>query len=145
MKKLYIISLLMMFSVTLFAQTSNPQAKAIVDKAIATFKNGAYDGSYTMEIAGPNGKIRQTLKGSFKIWNEKFFLKFVDTEIFFDGKTQWAYVKELNEVSITVPTPEEVAETSPLMMVKGYSKGHRVQFDEEESDDVNYYVSVYPN
>lgn len=153
MKKILLPLLMMVFvafaanaqkPVTMISSPSNAQAKAVVDKAIVALQQAAYEGNYNFTVAGQDEKVRQTLKGQVKLWKEKFFISLAGTEMYYDGKTQWTYVKDLNEVSITEPTPMELAESSPLAMVKGYSKGHRVDFDETATDEKFYYVSVYP-
>ncbi len=124
--------------------TTNPQAKAIVDRAIAEISKNAYEGKYTIQFAGPDEKIKQTVKGGVKLWKEKFYYRLADVEMFYDGKTEWTYIRDLNEVSITQPTPQELGNDSPMQMMRGYGKSHRVDFDPEPSDDNYYYVSIYP-
>ncbi|MDO4191242.1 MAG: outer membrane lipoprotein carrier protein LolA [Bacteroidales bacterium] len=124
--------------------TTNPQAKAVVDKAIAAISQNAYEGKYTITFVGPDEKTKQTVKGEVKLWKEKFYYHLADVEMFYDGKTEWTYIRDLNEVSITEPTAEELGNDSPMMMMRGYGKSHRVDFDPVPSDDNYYYVSVYP-
>lgn len=144
-----IISTVVLMLVCLIASaqttnTTNPQAKAIVDRAIAEISKNAYEGKYTIQFAGPDEKTKQTVKGEVRLWKEKFYYRLADVEMFYDGKTEWTYIRDLNEVSITNPTPEELGNDSPMQMMKGYGKSHRVDFDPNASDDNYYYVSIYP-
>jgi len=43
-----------------------------------------------------------------------------EMQAWFDGKTQWAYMAQNNEVSITEPTEKELAETNPMAILSGY-------------------------
>ncbi|HCB89662.1 MAG TPA: hypothetical protein DEP71_10315, partial [Porphyromonadaceae bacterium] len=45
----------------------------------------------------------------------------IDT--WFDGKTQWVLMKDLNEVNISHPSNEEIASISPLALLSMYKTG----------------------
>jgi outer membrane lipoprotein-sorting protein len=55
----------------------------------------------------------------------------------FDGRTQWVFVSEYNEVSITEPTKEELQEINPLAMIEYYVSKDKIS----QSDDgaINFY------
>ena len=49
-----------------------------------------------------------------------------DVETFFNGKTQWVFVKENNEVTITEPTLKELREINPLLLISDCTRTHRL-------------------
>lgn len=61
----------------------------------------------------------------------------------FDGKTQWAYMAQNNEVSITEPTEKELAETNPMAILSGYKTKTVIRFSKTKSTQ-NYVVEMIP-
>lgn len=144
MKRTFFIFLIVFCSLSVNAQTDS-QAKATLDKvsaflqksAITTDFNIVYENAQTNEIEKKTGKLK--LKGN------KFFLSTGDLELFFDGKTQWMLMKELNEVSISEPTKEEMLQLNPILIVNEFGKTHHVQFDaDSEKDKVNFLLNLFP-
>ena len=58
-------------------------------------------------------------------------------EIKYDGKTQWVFISEYNEVSITEPTAEELREVNPLAMIEHYMATNRIS--QGEKGVINFY------
>lgn len=54
------------------------------------------------------------------ISREKYRLSSSELEVWFDGKTQWAYSPQNKEVSITEPTVEELLESNPFAIINNY-------------------------
>lgn len=50
----------------------------------------------------------QSIKGNFTMKENKFILNTEEMNVYFDGKTQSAYMTSVNEVSITNPTEKEL-------------------------------------
>lgn len=83
--------------------------------------------------------------GKLKLKGNKFTLSTEELELFFDGKTQWTLMKELNEVSISEPTKEEMLQLNPILIVNEFGKTHHVQFDaDSEKDKVNFLLNLFP-
>ena len=55
----------------------------------------------------------------------------------FDGRTQWVFVSEYNEVSITEPTKEELREINPLAMIEYYVSKDKISQGEDGA--INFY------
>lgn len=47
-----------------------------------------------------------------------------DMGIWYDGTTQWTWSAATNEVTVTEPTPAELAETNPLAIIAGVEKAY---------------------
>lgn len=110
--KLYIFLLALMGVLTVAAQHDG-EAKKILDQVACT-----YDNSDGMRI-----DFKGTQKGTLWIKGEKFVLECGGVKSWFDGQTQWSYVSENEEVSISSPTPEEIQTINPYALVTMYRKG----------------------
>lgn len=117
MKKIYLISLLMLTCITLGAQ-NNSQAKQILDKAAATvgYKGGA-TASFTM-----SGKYGEA-SGTISIKGNKFMAQTPQLIIWYDGKTQWAYNRQADEVNVSEPTAEQQQSLNPYAFINLYKNG----------------------
>ena len=79
-------------------------------------------GSTSVQIIPPGPKRRIMLGGN---------------ETKFDGKTQWVFISEYNEVSITEPMADELKEISPLAMIEYYVAKDKIS--EGEDGAINFY------
>jgi len=144
MNKIISLVCLIALTVGLEAQTSDPKAKAIVDKAITQLYRTPSTFDFTTAYIAGNTNQKQVQKGVCAINGKKLYISLAGMETFFDGKTQWVYVKANNEVSISEPTVEEQKEMNPLMMIRSYDKTHRVAFDETANNPTVWYLFLYP-
>lgn len=123
MKKTIITIFAIIFSLSTFAQSSN-EAKSILDKAYAIYKNSKgikIDFSFS---AIENNSTYMQQKGVAMVKGNKFKINTNDVETWFDGKTQWILLKEYDEVNISEPTIEEVASISPTALLGMYKNGY---------------------
>jgi len=144
MNKILSLFCLVLMTLSLNAQTNDPKAKAIVDKAISQLYKTPLQYDFTTTYIAGNTNQKETHKGVCAIHGKKAYVSLAGMETFFDGKTQWVYVKANNEVSISEPTAEEQKEMNPLMMIRGYEKTHRVVFDETVNDAAIWSIFLYP-
>ena len=91
------------WSVLVLAQ-QDPNAKIILDKLsekTKSYKNIQTD--FTIEYKNIKDNTQNSSKGSITIQNEKYRLIFMGSESFYNGKTLWNYLEEVNEVNISEP------------------------------------------
>jgi len=91
------------WSVLVLAQ-QDPNAKIILDKLsekTKSYKNIQTD--FTIEYKNIKDNTQNSSKGSITIQGEKYRLDFMGSESFFNGKTLWNYLEEVNEVNISEP------------------------------------------
>ena len=97
-------------------------AKRILDKAAATVSNPdgvqAHFQMISKQFGSTNGDI--AIKGS------KFHATTPDATIWFDGKTQWTYVKGNDEVNISNPTEAQLQAINPYNFINIYKKGFKL-------------------
>ncbi len=105
---------LLLTAVTAFGQT----AKQVLDKtaAVVSNKSGA---SASFSIKGT-----MNASGSIAIKGRKFQASTPQATIWFDGKTQWTYVKKNDEVNVSNPSSDELAAINPYNFIYLYKKGY---------------------
>lgn len=116
----------MLLTMAAFAQT----AREVLDKTAAALSN---KGGVTA-----NFSIRNGVSGSIKIKGRKFQATTPQGIVWFDGKTQWTYVKQNNEVNVSNPTEAELQAINPYNFVYMYKKGYKA-----ELKDVGKLYQVY--
>lgn len=116
-RKIYLVFFVLCFSINLFAQ-KDIQAREILDK--------------TAEILRQAGGIRATFSGTSNgtllLKGDKFYLNSGSIQSWFDGKTQWSYLENSEEVNISTPTPEELQTINPYALLSIYQNGYNYQY-----------------
>ncbi len=121
-----IVSILFFFLLTgqyASAQHSS-ESKALLDKAYATYE--ASDGirlSFKATFTEKDGTAYAPQSGEAYIKGNKFKLEMENMDVWFDGKNQWVWMKETNEVNLSAPTATEIASISPLALLGIYRSG----------------------
>lgn len=110
MKKLFFALLTLLLPYCLSAQTD--KAKAVLDKVISTFTE---EGGIQIDFEG-------TEKGTIVMKGEKFYFHSGQIQSWYDGKTQWSYVADTEEVNISHPTPEELQGINPYFILVNYQE-----------------------
>ena len=130
MKLKLITFILICFSIS----TSAQNAKAILDKASAAYNNaGGITASFRLDVK--DTKKKQTYSSDGKAWlkGNKFKLETPDGTTWFDGKTQWVYIKDSDEVNVSNPTGEELNMISPSAMFNMYKTGFNLVYKGEKT------------
>lgn len=102
-------------SLTICAQT----AKEVLDKtaAVITAKNGA---RASFSIKGE----RMSTNGTIAVKGRKFHVTTPQAVVWFDGKTQWTYLKQNDEVNVATPTEAELQAINPYNFIYLYKQGY---------------------
>ena len=114
MRKIIILSLMVLASLQGMAQHAK-EAKEILDKtaAVVGHREGA---SASFTISGGGGSIGTT-HGYVAIKGNKFYARTPQATVWFNGKTQWTYMKSTNEVSVTTPNEAKLAQLTPYKFI----------------------------
>ena len=107
------------FHCSLFtSQTVAQTAKAVLDKtaSVVSNKSGA-KASFTIKGDQMNAS------GTIAIKGRKFQAATPQASIWFDGKTQWTYLKKNDEVNIATPSVEEQQAINPYNFINMYKNG----------------------
>ena len=102
MKKIYFAIFFGIIGLITIAQTSDPDAKKILDAVSKKFKSfKSVQVSFTYKLENAAGKVLSTKTGNVIMKGTKYKLIFSGQDIFCDGVTVWTYEKAANEVTIT--------------------------------------------
>ena len=117
MKKFLAIAFAAMMSLGTMAQT----AQQVLDKtaAIVGNKKGA---SASFKLSSP--KYGST-SGSIAIKGNKFNARTPQAIVWYNGKTQWSYMKKTNEVNVTNPTQAQQMSMNPYTFINIYKTGYK--------------------
>ena len=127
MKKICFLITAVLLSATTFAQT----AKSVLDKAAATvtMKEGV---KADFKMTGSMGNT----SGSIIIKGKMFHATTPQASIWFDGKTQWTYMKDNDEVNISNPTEVQLQAINPYNFINLYKKGYDATLNSSGSNHV---------
>ena len=134
MKKTLFILLVAFLPLYIFAQNN---AERRVKAALSELKHSAYEGKFSLMYYNEMSDITDKQSGEITLMGNKFRIVLGGNETQFDGKTQWVFVSEYNEVSITEPTVDELKEISPLAMIEHYVAKDKIS--EGKDGEINFY------
>lgn len=114
-----------LFSANTFAQT----AKSVLDKAAAniTVKTGV---QAKFKMTGSLGNT----SGTIAIKGKKFHATTPQAIVWFDGKTQWTYMKNNDEVNVTNPTEAQLQAINPYNFINLYKNGYDYTLNKSGKD-----------
>ena len=119
--------LLAMFQLPLFAQEAAVDASAVLDKALAGLKKSLpVRMDYDYEVFDVDGEQLQSDKGIIYIDNNRYALLMQDMKVWCDGKVQWSYMREVDEIYVTDADSDEAQNLSPLYIMEYYREGYSV-------------------
>lgn len=138
MKKIILSLLIVLLSaVGVYAQNA-AGAKKVLDKAasIVGRKGGAYA---TFSLASP--KYGNT-QGTIAIKGNKFNARTGEAIIWFNGQTQWTYMKATDEVNVTTPTESQQAAMNPYKFITMYKSGFNLSMTTKGNSHVVHLTAI---
>ncbi len=117
---------LALLQLPLFAQAAG-EADAVLDKALAALKADApVCMDYTYRVMDDDGELLQDDKGLIYMDGNRYALLMQDMKVWCDGKVQWSYMREVNEVYVTDAASDEAQSLSPIYIMEHYRAGRAV-------------------
>lgn len=117
MKRIFNIILFMALTV---CGAYSQNAKQVLDKAAATVSNkGGVTANFTI-----TGAKTGTTSGKIAVKGRMFQAATPQAIIWFDGKTQWTYMKQQQEVNVAHPTEAQLQAINPYNFINIYKKGY---------------------
>ena len=111
-------------------------AKSVLDKAAATvtMKAGV---KADFKMTGSMGST----SGTIIIKGKKFHATTPQASVWFDGKTQWTYMKDNDEVNIVNPTEEQLQTINPYNFLNLYKKGYNATLNSNGNNHVVHLIA----
>ena len=125
MKKHFALIMMLLFSVGAQAES----AKRILDKAAASVSNPGGVQAHFQMISKQFGST----EGEIAVKGNKFHATTPDATIWFDGKTQWTYMKSNDEVNVSTPTEAQLQAINPYNFINIYKKGYKLSSKKVEN------------
>lgn len=95
-------------------------AKQVLDKTASVVSNkGGVEASFTI-----SSKQYGNTNGTIAIKGRKFHADTNEATVWFDGKTQWTYVKQNDEVNVNNPTAADLQAINPYNFIYMYKQGY---------------------
>ena len=115
MERIKALVILLLLAVASYGQT----AKQVLDKTAAVVSNQS-GASASFDIKGS----QMAASGTIAIKGRKFHVTTPQAMIWYDGKTQWTYLKKNEEVNVATPSESEQAAINPYNFIYLYKKGY---------------------
>ena len=104
-----------------------PDARKILDETASLFTSkGGVKATFKADNF-TEGNLQGSATGTMCIQGNKFQMTTPDMITWYNGETQWSYMKANEEVNVSVPTPEEQQSMNPYTFVNLYKEGYHYQ------------------
>ena len=109
----------MMLAVTICSANAQT-AKQVLDKTASVLSNkGGVTANFSI-----TGKNIGTTSGKISVKGRMFQATTPQAMVWFNGKTQWTYMKSQQEVNVSNPTEAELQAINPYNFINIYKKGY---------------------
>ena len=119
MKKTVLTMIMVLAALVGYAQNA-ATAKSVLDKTAAVIgRKGGACANFTIS-SQKNGST----SGTIAIKGNKFHARTPQAIVWYNGKTQWSYMKSTNEVNISNPTEAQRMSMNPYQFINMYKSGY---------------------
>ncbi|NGY37213.1 outer membrane lipoprotein carrier protein LolA [Flavobacterium sp. XN-5] len=128
MKKIILITFVLLFSFSTQAQDKN--AKALLDQVTAkvkSYNNIVIDFKYSLNNSREN--INQDSKGNVTMKNNQYVLNFMGITKIFDGRKTYTIVPEDEEITISSFNEKDDSAITPSKMLTFFNSGYKYSMD----------------
>lgn len=116
MEKIRITCLMLLIALASYGQS----AKQVLDKTAGIISNKS---GVTASFNISSQQYGKT-SGTISIKGRKFHAETKEAKVWFDGKTQWTYVKQNDEVNVNTPTAADLQAINPYNFIYMYKQGY---------------------
>ena len=117
---LFLLTASLLLCVGVYGQNAS-QARKILDKTASIIgRKGGAVANFSM-----SGKYGNS-SGTIAIKGNKFNAKMAQAIVWYDGKTQWTYMKKNQEVNISTPNEAQQQSMNPYKFISIYKNGFKL-------------------
>jgi len=113
-------------------------AKQLMDGWIQLVQSRGISAKFIIKSFEGENLISQNISGDIVMKGNQLYFDTEELSLWFNGTTQWVYFKNTREVNITTPTADELAQTSPMVAISGYSSKFTLRLINKT--DVHYHT-----
>lgn len=119
--RIILLLLLSCLSLNSYGQQA-AQARKVLDKAASIVgRRGGASANYKV-----SGSKLGAASGTISIKGNKFVATSPNVKVWFDGKTQWTYMRSTNEINISKPTEAQQMAMNPYKFITMYKNGYKL-------------------
>ena len=126
MKKIIAITLLMAMTISLHAQNAATARKILGRTAAVISSKGGATANFTI-----TGTKTGTVNGSLAIKGRMFHAVTPQSIIWYNGKTQWTYLKANEEVNVSTPNEAKQMSMNPYRFINMYQSGYNLSMTDK--------------
>lgn len=116
-----------LFGLALPLSAQKLDAQDILDRTATAFRQaGGIQADFTVHTYA-KGVLQGSSVGTIRLKGEKFLLDADGVKTWFDGRTQWSYLTNSDEVNVSEPTPEELQSINPYALLSIYKQGYHMK------------------
>ena len=119
--RLLLLSILCLYCFAGTQAQKDTRARQLLDRTAAIFTGSGVQIDFSIQ----NMPNTTPVNGTILIKGDKFRLETPSSITWFDGKTQWSYLVDNQEVNISNPTPEELQSINPYAFIGLYKQGYQ--------------------
>ena len=128
MKKVTLLIISLFASLLLVAQGSVPQMEILDQVAAKTEKYVGLKIDFTLYVENLHNAKRESYKGNAIYKTGLYKMDIMGQVVYSDGKTNWTYLRDAEEISITNNGDNEAFMTNPQAILKDYKSKFKVNF-----------------
>lgn len=118
MRKLTVI-LLVLFPL-LSSAAGDGEARRILDRTAAALSGASgVQANFTL-----SGAKTGSVSGTLAVKGRKYFISTPQTTVWYNGKTQWTYMRQNDEVNVSAPTAAQQSSINPYRFLSLYKTGY---------------------
>ena len=136
MKKTLLLNMLLLLCMGVFAQNSQQAMKVLNKTAAVVGRKGGAQADFTV-----SGKKTGTQTGTIAIKGNMFQARTKKAIIWYNGKTQWSYLKMTNEVNISTPNEAKRMSMNPYTFISMYKNGYNLSMTTKGGNYVVHMVA----
>lgn len=135
-KRNVLLGLLLLICACVSAQSST-QAKKVLDKTASVVgRKGGAQANFTI-----TSKKLGSQSGTIAIKGNMFQARTPKAIVWYNGKTQWSYLKMTNEVNISTPTEAKRMSMNPYTFISMYKSGYDLSMTKDGNNFVVHMVA----
>lgn len=116
-KNIFLFLLSLLVSLPAFCADN---ASSVLDRAARKISSSkSIKAAYTLSSQGA-----ASTSGTLTLAGDKFVMTAPQMTIWYDGTTQWVYLKDDNEVNVTEPTAEELLQVNPFVIINSFKQAY---------------------
>lgn len=118
-------------------------ARALLDEAAAKYKaDGTIKVNFTLDTIDKKAKLTHSQDGTATLNQDNFIVDIPDARAWFNGKTQWVLVKDLNEVNISNPSGNDLLAITPSVVFSLYKQGFKIKLADKQAANGNQVIEL---